>query len=123
MSKSNGEPYSLTVAENIALRAEVQELRVRLGHAAVKVEKIHEEAMISTHCIAVMLHVSGLETIELSDIAKKRCFEATWLRVRREVIKYKDESIGPSVRLTLVSITKAERKENDALLAKQKNED
>lgn len=119
MSKSNGE-YSLTVAENISLRAEVQELRVRLGHAAVKFEKIYDEAMLSTHCLATIMHVSGLETIEFSDADKRECYEATWLRIRREIIKFEDKDIGPSIRLTLLPVTDKERKENEATLAAEK---
>jgi hypothetical protein len=120
MTKNNGEPYSLTVAQNIALRSEIEVLQEKLGDVLAKLKQVYDEATISTHCIATMLHVSGLQEIELSDVAKRKCYEETWLRVKREIIKYADENIGPSVRLTLVPVTKKERKENDALLAKEK---
>ncbi len=115
MSKKNGK-HGPEIAENIVLRMEIDALREQLKLAQNALAALNREAVMSTHCIATLMHFYSMDSVELTDDDKRAAFEATWFRVRRDIIRF---PVGaPSIRLTLLPVTDEERVANAANLAK-----
>jgi hypothetical protein len=116
MSKKNGK-HGPEIAENIVLRMEIDALRDQIKLAENAMAALNREAVMSTQCIATLMHFYGLDSVELTNADKRAAYEATWFRVRRDIIKF---PVGaPSIRLTLLPVTDEERATNTANLAKQ----
>lgn len=81
-------------------------------------------AELARECLAILVHRSGIAGTELTEVEKKAAWDATWLRVRLDILEHdgEDEHLGTSVRLTLVPVTDDERDANVAKLKTQNTE-
>ena len=100
------------LSETDILRAELFEVRkeasaTQQAHAQLRrtYEKLVSQDRIAEECLAVLMHKTGNVCVELSAAEKKVAWDATWLRVRLDVLEHDEEGIENSARLSLMVIT------------------
>jgi len=125
MSRRSRQPHPLgegSPTTDIAtrlLQAELRETHKALALAVHKLQAVEaaaaqatDHAQLASECLAIMLHRTGETGTELTEIEKRAAWDATWLRLRLDILEHDD--VGASVRLTLLPVTLEEREANEA---------
>ncbi len=115
MGRKNDRMQLGNLKEVDVLRVDNTEIKKRLGLAMTalvswqaRCAQAEKRARTATTALATVLHLSAIETIDLSNDDSFATFEHCWHRVKTEVIKH-DNDEPSSLRLTLVPVTDEER--------------